>query len=155
MGPIASVEDKRRLATVKCGLSVPSSSGKSLERFLGILRLFHIKSFSPLFIGEVSGTARGLRRGTRRKSFQSPLHRGSLWNAMQIVCPKCDAVLFQSPLHRGSLWNPAAAQAPRCIVCLSVPSSSGKSLEHSWSTTSVTVTSVFQSPLHRGSLWNC
>src|SRR6266700_3825551 len=104
MGPIASVEDKRRLATVKCGLSVPSSSGKSLEHSTYMApgprtklsvpsssgkSLEHMEgpacpagsaAFSPLFIGEVSGTGSDMNPPAHKKVFQSPLHRGSLWN---------------------------------------------------------------------------
>ena|GEM_PF-5515466 len=158
-------------------LSVPSSSGKSLEHKANALPFTSSLPFSPLFIGEVSGTS--LRRhsillfqpfsplfigevsgtGDSRAPrggqlpFQSPLHRGSLWN-FHLVPAKLRYLTFQSPLHRGSLWNAAENQltvnvdvtfSPLFIgevsgtaflliilyrnVHLSVPSSSGKSLE--------------------------
>src|SRR6266571_2088920 len=135
-------------------LSVPSSSGKSLEQSVRRMQsfgsfffqsplhrgslwnkptskpryTFHF-SFSPLFIGEVSGTHELGRVNARLDAFQSPLHRGSLWNR---GTPRCRALRrlpfsplfigevsgtqfefvhlfrlcsFQSPLHRGSLCN--------------------------------------------------
>ena len=62
-------------------------------------------------------------------SFQSPLHRGSLWNLDIEFSHLIKVSIFQSPLHRGSLWN------------------EGEIL-HAYQD------SLFQSPLHRGSLWN-
>src|SRR5258707_6719794 len=37
--------------------------------------------------------------------------------------------LFQSPLHRGRLFNEVRRDVPQKIFCLSVPSSSGKTLQ--------------------------
>ena len=139
-------------------LSVPSSSGMSLQpgyppRAVG-KRIF---SFSPLFIGEVSSTTARHRYRLHVPAFQSPLHRGSLFNtyaAFNGVMSRCNSFSplfigevsstdrggrseqggvhsFQSPLHRGSLFD--ILQLPICsTLCqmhLSVPSSSGMSLQ--------------------------
>src|SRR6266568_4190527 len=85
--------------------------------------------------------------------FQSPLHRGSLWNRRglnpvtmavftfsplfigevsgteRIHSPCMLEFIFQSPLHRGSLWNMYVIATVKSAFSLSVPSSSGKSLE--------------------------
>src|SRR6266704_1374855 len=135
--------------------------------------------FSPLFIGEVSGTCVRSRIEPRTSSFQSPLHRGSLWNNYSRTLHRSGRIFFQYPLHQGSLWNAHEIDAELKTYELSVPSSSGKSLERmgqgirrllrfllsvpSSSGKSlelqITVSGrnalfTFQSPLHRGSLWN-
>src|SRR5581483_4796802 len=183
-------------------LSVPSSSGNTLQRGGARHRQARHAPFSPLFIGEYSATAAartGVRRGMETFSplfigeysatiierprcasstapfsplfigeysatrgaagvpatnphFQSPLHRGILCNstisrepsAVQvfqsplhrgILCNarigRCSRPIqyFQSPLHRGILCNLQAAQRPGFGPRLSVPSSSGNTLQ--------------------------
>ncbi len=178
MGPIASVEDKRRLATVKCGLSVPSSSGKSLEPRVAFYILGKGRSFSPLFIGEVSGTGdpnvladtvnylsvpsssgKSLERHDGRhchhaRAAFSPLFIGEVSGTERRERWHLTAGAFQSPLHRGSLWNSIFPKRNFPFSRLSVPSSSGKSLERFEFGSFQVRPAVFQSPLHRGSLWN-
>src|SRR6266704_297542 len=67
---------------------------------------------------------------------------------------RCAGTSFQSPLHRGSLWNKEVRDVMVSEGTLSVPSSSGKSLERKRSPRSRCKRKSFQSPLHRGSLWN-
>jgi len=133
-------------------VSVPSSSGNSLQRSLTTMAANVLTGFSPLFIGELSSTG-------------STGARGSLWNE------------FQSPLHRGTLFNPGEWRLVSGHVHVSVPSSSGNSLQRSgafwlWRHSGVSVPSSsgnslqpptaasnplklgFQSPLHRGTLFN-
>ena len=86
-------------------LSVPSSSGKTLQPIRAVT-LSRYYAFSPLFIGEDSST-----------------HVGTSTNVREVE-------LFQSPLHRGRLFNsPIAVQSTRYRYLLSVPSSSGKTLQ--------------------------
>src|SRR5579883_2506947 len=61
-------------------LSVPSSSGKALERRGAADRQHAAEAFSPLFIGEGSGTLLDAELDQHIDDFQSPLHRGRLWN---------------------------------------------------------------------------
>src|SRR5208337_341967 len=157
-------------------VSVPSSSGHSLQhdRMMRIALCGY--GFSPLFIGALSSTrtranARPsgqsfqspLHRGTlfnihgaseRRKVetfqsplhrgtlfnqneflvwvgqelFQSPLHRGTLFNVVEFL-PELRRSVFQSPLHRGTLFNAHAGGSQRAVGLVSVPSSSGHSLQ--------------------------
>ena len=110
--------------------------------------------FSPLFIGEYSATRWRAPSPSAARAFQSPLHRGILCNRCRAHrCAAGDGD-FQSPLHRGILCNDyratkvrifdSAFQSPlhRGILCnarrgrrasdqsaLSVPSSSGNTLQ--------------------------
>ncbi len=95
-----------RSARRRDGLSVPSSSGKGLQqRLLGWgSSAFH--SFSPLFIGEGSSTSE------MSDEFRAPMN-------------------FQSPLHRGRVFNLLHQKLNPPLPALSVPSSSGKGLQHS------------------------
>src|SRR5437588_11179636 len=83
---------------------------------------------SPLYRGSLWNTSTPQRLTGVYLIFQSPLHRGSLWNLAEKQLQN-GIRLFQSPLHRGSLWNLAWIGVPVRIVLISVPSSSGKSLE--------------------------
>src|SRR5581483_7308340 len=137
----------------------------------------HIHAFSPLFIGEYSATAEQTRPPQSESVFQSPLHRGILCNSPGSVSIRMK-YSFQSPLHRGILCNydPSsfvpqrwlAFQSPlhRGILCnyqtaprlllrphLSVPSSSGNTLQPHRGCKKAD-RRVFQSPLHRGILCN-
>ncbi len=60
--------------------------------------------------------------------FQSPLHRGGLFNA-GLEGPYAGAGAFQSPLHRGGLFNSAVPWTWISFRPISVPSSSGRSLQ--------------------------
>ncbi len=111
-------------------------------------------SFSPLFIGEVSSTlqCRRLPRGlyglsvpsSSGKSLQ-PEHRTSVDSARRA---------FQSPLHRGSLFNNASS-AVRSLMSkpfspLFIGEVSSTLERPHW----LGLGTLFQSPLHRGSLFN-
>ena len=137
-------------------LSVPSSSGKSLQPLPGAACQQRRLPFSPLFIGEVSstlpGTSRGidcamlsvpsssgnslqqraqLHRVERAFAFQSPLHRGSTLQR-QRASPAAARLLTFSPLFIGEVSSTRLARCIRRMVialALSVPSSSGKSLQ--------------------------
>src|SRR6266704_125815 len=134
-------------------LSVPSSSGKSLEQSVRRMQsfgsfffqsplhrgslwnkptskpryTFHF-SFSPLFIGEVSGTHELGRVNARLDAFQSPLHRGSLWN-MRAQLDRAADFFLSVPSSSGKSLELVGRPEPVRDLSLSVPSSSGKSLE--------------------------
>src|SRR5208337_3682157 len=85
-------------------VSVPSSSGHSLQQNdLGLLA-DKAKRFSPLFIGALSSTMPPCGLHVFLACF-SPLFIGALsstpWAARRLV----EACSFQSPLHRGTLFN--------------------------------------------------
>ncbi len=64
-------------------------------------------TFSPLFIGEGSSTIFGACDSIFNKdNFQSPLHRGRLFNHRRVPAVAIKHINFQSPLHRGRLFNP-------------------------------------------------
>ncbi len=86
-------------------LSVPSSSGKTLQ-CPGCGRLpGGVVAFSPLFIGEDSSISTTTYFPEVKIGFQSPLHRGRLFNAFSTVGKNRGELNFQSPLHRGRLFN--------------------------------------------------
>ena len=84
-------------------------------------------NFSPLFIGELSLTMRWCRKTGSILHF-SPLFIGelSLTSANSVTAPNLGA--FQSPLHRGALFNAGYDLADLDMDGISVPSSSGNSL---------------------------
>ena len=61
-------------------LSVPSSSGKTLQQHGKLLQTAAQAPFSPLFIGEGSSTSEPAVVASATRLFQSPLHRGRLFN---------------------------------------------------------------------------
>ncbi len=85
-------------------LSVPSSSGKTLQSLRAIRAQRVGAAFSPLFIGEDSSIACARVLGFLGLLFQSPLHRGRLFNSCTVTAAPSGAA-FQSPLHRGRLFN--------------------------------------------------
>src|SRR5579883_2135307 len=157
-------------------ISVPSSSGKSLQPeavrnavrrarnfsplFIGEItstspvRPPAIRSvdFSPLFIGEITSTEHG-SRALGESSHFSPLFIGEItstpgkWNLLR----RTDE--FQSPLHRGNHFNMGKLSIRPWHNAISVPSSSGKSLQHHRAT-GLWNQGSFQSPLHRGNHFN-
>ena len=115
-------------------LSVPSSSGNTLQRYLPDTAAAIIDApFSPLFIGEYSSTL-AERAGILRQSirFQSPLHRGILFNTRATGRSVPRRSRSFSPLFIGEYSSTTTVtqlvwQCATC--CLSVPSSSGNTLQ--------------------------
>ncbi len=111
------------------GISVPSSSGNSLQPFL--------ESSAKLWF----------------KRFQSPLHRGTPFNSTCL--PRAPpARRFQSPLHRGTPFNAARQETRLQCLRISVPSSSGNSLQLCgrktfWNTEQISVPSSSGNSLQR------
>jgi len=108
--------------------------------------------FSPLFIGELSSTSPVAPLALVPSKFQSPLHRGTLFNFLRPMgrglCLRFSPLFigelsstgsgargpdhtssFQSPLHRGTLFNPGERRLVFGHFHVSVPSSSGNSLQ--------------------------
>ncbi len=110
--------------------------------------------------------------------FQSPLHRGRVFN-LRNSRVGTSVQDFQSPLHRGRVFNSCSHRPLPPYKPLSVPSSSGKGLQRSqprwcWPPPAVTFSPLFigegsstnsrwiprfasmsfQSPLHRGRVFN-
>ena len=111
-------------------VSIPSSSGKSLQpRELPTSRAPYIR-LNPLFIGEVSSTKR---------------------------CPRASHVgCFRlNPLFIGEVSSTVPLSPhPEARISVSIPSSSGKSLQLKRLVTNGHLVLESQSPLHRGSLFN-
>ena len=111
-------------------VSIPSSSGRSLQLIeLSTLADLHYDCLNPLFIGEVSSTYIGLARNVASDLSQSPLHRGGLFN-----------------LRGRNEW--------KTDLTVSIPSSSGRSLQPWFSIALNNTIMASQSPLHRGGLFN-
>src|SRR5579885_3437850 len=143
-----SLKDGKRLDAI----SVPSSSGKSLHQWASSRRINTITNFSPLFIGEITST---LYRGSginaanhfsplfigeitstsSQHRFQSrlrhfsPLFIGEITSTAAHPTRGKGKYKFQSPLHRGNHFNATAPGISRGHWRISVPSSSGKSLQ--------------------------
>src|SRR5271157_2391929 len=90
-----------------------------------------MRPFSPLFIGEVSSIVQLVYLDQPYWKPFSPLFIGEV----------------SSILARTSAASPP--------ITLSVPSSSGKSLQYNRDANALDGVPDFQSPLHRGSLFNC
>ena len=112
-------------------LSVPSSSGKTLQRRLTRTTLEMGDPFSPLFIGEDSSTAGTTNAGALRSALSVPSSSGKTLQRFTLPAPYANSsTFFQSPLHRGRLFNLKRDEGCNRRPILSVPSSSGKTLQH-------------------------
>src|SRR5581483_3708664 len=115
---------------LKLPLSVPSSSGKGLQPIQYGFLVISCITFSPLFIGEGSSTFSGPAvLLSLLEHFQSPLHRGRVFNRDTADCTSRLTDTF-SPLFigDGSSTNLLSYSLfPQ--TTLSVPSSSGKGLQ--------------------------
>ena len=138
----------------RSGLSVPSSSGKSLQRYAFTVRSLAScvlsvpsssgKSLQPSysssagsedFLSVPSSSGKSLQpwstwwRRRRWRRFQSPLHRGSLFNTWAPTLSRTRLWSF-SPLFIGEVSSTAHMDTyHKVVAALSVPSSSGKSLQ--------------------------
>ena len=84
--------------------------------------------FSPLFIGEDSSTITRNWARSGRNSLSVPSSSGKTLQRRNEHDAK-GQLDFQSPLHRGRLFNQSSQSAARADIELSVPSSSGKTLQ--------------------------
>ncbi len=112
-------------------LSVPSSSGKGLQlhELLG-LGYAHRNFQSPLHRGRVFNGGKDAMPGNYVYFFQSPLHRGRVFNVVPVLQIPC-AVRSFSPLFIGEGSSTCAPAGSETMYEqeLSVPSSSGKGLQ--------------------------
>src|SRR5579875_497316 len=160
-------------------ISVPSSSGKSLQpatwykigtwssEFQSPLHrgnhfnpcgfgflFFLLHDFSPLFIGEITSTTPIQLDALRLLLFQSPLHRGNHFNRISNSTTGRRFPDF-SPLFIGEITSTRSLRLPRSSGSeISVPSSSGKSLQPDSALGGNARKVTFQSPLHRGNHFN-
>ncbi len=95
---------------------------------MGCADYFRERTFSPLFIGEGSSTRSPLDWLSASRSF-SPLFIGEGSSTNGALVPVPVSSFFQSPLHRGRLFNRKTRQGYIAECVLSVPSSSGKALQ--------------------------
>src|SRR5579883_2880521 len=109
-------------------ISVPSSSGKSLQHYDKPFAVVANENFSPLFIGEITSTSSQHRFQSRLRHF-SPLFIGEITSTAAHPTRGKGKYKFQSPLHRGNHFNATAPGISRGHWRISVPSSSGKSLQ--------------------------
>src|SRR5271157_1932862 len=84
--------------------------------------------FSPLFIGALSSTRQTVSELLLAKRF-SPLFIGALSSTCFGSLSSTRSLEFQSPLHRGTLFNEDRARDLMRAIFVSVPSSSGHSLQ--------------------------
>ncbi len=135
-------------------LSVPSSSGKGLQRVNPSLPQSIAFIFqSPLHRGRVFNDCGERLAPFIHLSFQSPLHRGRVFNSSALCACSRESLKLSVPSSSGKGLQPSAAWIPKTRSSLSVPSSSGKGLQRR----AFTVQGVhahFQSPLHRGRVFN-
>ncbi len=95
-----------------------------------------VGTISPALLSVPSSSGKGLQRPRCR------------WHRHRWYC-------FQSPLHRGRVFNAGSMLTSSTKLLLSVPSSSGKGLQPSKPTLYEPPPPNFQSPLHRGRVFNC
>src|SRR5581483_1583994 len=98
-------------------LSVPSSSGNTLQHALIVRDAATLESFSPLFIGEYSATsAARWPTSSSCSSLSVPSSAGNTLRQAPLAGREAQAAaVFQSPLHRGILYNanePARSKEP-------------------------------------------
>src|SRR5579883_3028370 len=109
-------------------ISVPSSSGKSLQRLLWMGQTKYGLNFSPLFIGEITSTQPCSIRFSQPTNF-SPLFIGEITSTLNYFRFVFNHLVFQSPLHRGNHFNNSSYPNEPALT-------------------------IFQSPLHRGNHFN-
>src|SRR5579875_1830778 len=130
--PSSSGKSLQRMLTLTHGIhghiSVPSSSGKSLQRDDYEFIRYAIWNFSPLFIGEITSTKRWAYSCHWVLNF-SPLFIGEITSTSFHLTTAYTPTKFQSPLHRGNHFNCCKAMTDGAVTPISVPSSSGKSLQ--------------------------
>ena len=119
-------------------------------------------SFSSLYIGILAATAPTSSVARTRYKFQFPLHRDPRCNnshAPLVIMFN----LFQFPLHRDPRCNPTSLCCPYHNSTVSVPFTSGSSLQLEIPKTGFLISTVFQFPLHRDPrcnvltlwIWSC
>ncbi len=84
---------------------------------------------SPLHRGRVFNNLHKSPQYQGVLDFQSPLHRGRVFNVLAADAETDETATFQSPLHRGRVFNSRGAAGRPQPALLSVPSSSGKGLQ--------------------------
>ncbi len=130
-GRVFNARRARVVSQIECRLSVPSSSGKGLQQQCPsqLARRWR-EPFSPLFIGEGSSTANILSSNlTCSTSFQSPLHRGRVFNHHFTAHLRLHAMLSVPSSSGKGLQRRPGRSLFRAADLLSVPSSSGKGLQ--------------------------
>src|SRR5579885_1368661 len=135
-------------------ISVPSSSGKSLQLFLLAGKNEKMSNFSPLFIGEITSTVGKFQlKLTNAATFQSPLHRGNHFNRPRSwleALHRNFSPLFIGEItstYRNLLFFPAFANFSPLFI--------GEITSTSFHLTTAYTPTKFQSPLHRGNHFNC
>ena len=94
-----------------------------------------------------------LRPHLRLCHFQFPLHREALYN-LEGAAGNQKSPTFQFPLHREALYNPEYFSGGFVSHCLSVPSSSGSTIQPRQEESPWRAMNGFQFPLHREALYN-
>src|SRR5579883_2918797 len=109
--------------------------------------------FSPLFIGEITSTDEEQYPFSSLEHF-SPLFIGEITSTRCATHQTTTILRFQSPLHQGNHFNVRLSCSPIRNPGISVPSSSGKSLQRRRWPWRWSYRPPFQSPLHRGNHFN-
>src|SRR5579885_2711978 len=134
-------------------ISVPSSSGKSLQP-RGRCRLTRGRvDFSPLFIGEITSTTASCCVFSNSCVFQSPLHRGNHFNLF-IVLKGHPPGLISVPSSSGKSLQPNAQCAENRTRAHFSPLFIGEITSTPLMDGSDKIWIKFQSPLHRGNHFN-
>src|SRR5437868_2605935 len=113
----------------------------------------HLHGLNPLFIGEVSSTARPRRPRAIWLLSQSPLHRGGLFNT--ICTPSVIFIYIVSiPSSSGRSLHPHGLDAREPYVCCLNPLFIGEVSSTARPRRPRAIWLLSQSPLHRGGLFN-
>ncbi len=138
---------------VKGFISVPSSSGKSLQHVWMGLGDGQGIYFSPLFIGEITSTTASCCVFSNSCVFQSPLHRGNHFNLF-IVLKGHPPGLISVPSSSGKSLQPNAQCAENRTRAHFSPLFIGEITSTPLMDGSDKIWIKFQSPLHRGNHFN-
>src|SRR5579875_2561700 len=154
IGEITSTPRMRSDPGGKRSISVPSSSGKSLQRNRRRAGTVWKRYFSPLFIGEITSTLPSKEVHKRHCVHFSPLFIGEITSTNSGGGAVLGSVRISVPSSSGKSLQPADVNALACPLIISVPSSSGKSLQRCVQPSDPLGVRSFQSPLHRGNHFN-
>ncbi len=129
-------------------VSVPFTSGSSLQLFLYDLEVDNLEGFSSLYIGILAATPNGRIISKVAETFQFPLHRDPRCNVFAKLVNQ-DAFRVSVPFTSGSSLQLPVQEQILCRQSVSVPFTSGSSLQLFEGAGSRQGSPGFQFPLHR------
>ena len=154
IGDSCSTPPKLLFYSTALPISVPSSSGTRVQLVCGDKsHAAHVRFQSPLHRGLVFNSRKIGPLVFGRCVFQSPLHRGLVFNAI-LDFRRPRLCLISVPSSSGTRVQLPGSPMVRQAFCISVPSSSGTRVQPCAGGNRRASVCRFQSPLHRGLVFN-